>query len=292
MVAFQRLGYDLPEYAHVPAVAEPGSKNKLSKRKIAQYLKIPDFKKVYEHGQVIATAIGLKTSADTFNPVIVDFYREVGYLPDAIINYLMLLGWSLDDKTEFFSRQQMIDSFTLERVVKNPAGLDPDKLAAFQVHWMQQLTLDERIDGCAAFLAKAGIIAERAFVARVVETLGERLRLFADILDYDEFFAADDALAYDDKAFEKRIRNAEAAPLLERYAATLAAVEPFDAPALDAAMRAFCEREAITIGQIVHAVRVAATGKAVGPGLFESLALLGRDACVARIRRTLARLRQ
>src|SRR5205814_404889 len=87
----QGLGYPLPEYAHVPFVAEPGSKNKLSKRKLDQYLKNPDFKKVYEHGQAVATAIGLKTSADTFNPVIVDFYRQVGYLPDALINYLLLL---------------------------------------------------------------------------------------------------------------------------------------------------------------------------------------------------------
>src|SRR5919197_4723745 len=81
------LGYELPQYAHVPFVAEPGSKNKLSKRKIAQYLKNPDFKQIYDHGQAIAAAIGLKTAAETFNPVVVDFYRQVGYLPDAILNY-------------------------------------------------------------------------------------------------------------------------------------------------------------------------------------------------------------
>src|SRR4029077_9667495 len=80
------LGWPRPEYAHVPFVAEPGSKNKLSKRKLAQYLKNPDFKKVYEQGQAIATAVGLQTSAETFNPVIVHFYKQVGYLPDAILN--------------------------------------------------------------------------------------------------------------------------------------------------------------------------------------------------------------
>src|SRR5206468_11677297 len=95
------LGYPRPEYAHVPFVAEPGSENKLSKRKIAQYLKNPDFKKVYEHGQAIASAIGLKTSAETFNPVVVDFYRQVGYQPDPIVNQQLVLGWSLDDKSEY-----------------------------------------------------------------------------------------------------------------------------------------------------------------------------------------------
>src|SRR5262249_8496329 len=108
----QGLGYPLPEYAHVPFVAEPGSKKNLSKRKlskgkIANYLKNPDFKKVYEHGENVAKQIGLTVGADTFNPVIVDFYQQVGYLPHAVVNYLLLLGWALDDKTEFFTREGM-----------------------------------------------------------------------------------------------------------------------------------------------------------------------------------------
>src|SRR6202007_2293537 len=83
------LGYELPIYAHLPYVAEPGSKTKLSKRKLDKYLKNRDFAQVMEHGQEIARALGLHTTADTFNPVIVDFYEQVGYLPDAIINYLV-----------------------------------------------------------------------------------------------------------------------------------------------------------------------------------------------------------
>src|SRR5438874_8187654 len=155
----QGLGYPLPEYAHVPFVAEPGSKNKLSKRKIAQYLKNPDFKKVYEQGQAIAAAIGLKTSAETFNPVIVDFYKQVGYLPKAILNYLVLLGWSLDDKTEFFSRLQMIELFSLERVNKAPASFDPKKLYAFQDHYMQELPLEEKMSLVIPYLEKSGILS-------------------------------------------------------------------------------------------------------------------------------------
>ena len=94
----------LPEYAHLPFVAEPGSANKLSKRKLDKYLKNRDFSELFEHGERIARAIGLAVAAETFNPVIVDFYREVGYLPEALVNYLLLLGWSLDDKTEDFTR--------------------------------------------------------------------------------------------------------------------------------------------------------------------------------------------
>jgi len=114
----QALGYPIPEYAHFPVVAEPGSKNKLSKRKIADYLKNPDFRKLYEHGERIVKTLGLPTAAETFNPVIVDFYERVGYLPEAILNYIVLLGWSFDDKTEFFTIQELIDAFSIERINK------------------------------------------------------------------------------------------------------------------------------------------------------------------------------
>ncbi len=102
---FEGLGHEPPEFAHLPFVAEPGSRNKLSKRKLDKYLKNPDFAKMHQHGVAIADAIGLETAAETFNPVIVDFYEKVGYLPDALVNYLLLLGWALDDRTEFFSRR-------------------------------------------------------------------------------------------------------------------------------------------------------------------------------------------
>ena len=85
-----------------------------------------------EHGQSIARRMGLAVAAETFNPVIVDFYEQVGYLPDALLNYLLLLGWSLDDKTEEFTRDEMLRHFSLERVNKAPASFDPEKLLAFQ----------------------------------------------------------------------------------------------------------------------------------------------------------------
>ena len=98
----EALGYPRPAYAHLPFVAEPGSRTKLSKRKLDKYLKNRDFAQMVEHGRKIAEAIGHPVEADAFNPVIVDFYQTVGYLPEAIINYLALLGWSLDDKTRAF----------------------------------------------------------------------------------------------------------------------------------------------------------------------------------------------
>jgi glutamyl-tRNA synthetase len=293
----QGLGYPLPEYAHVPFVAEPGSKNKLSKRKIAQYLKNPDFKKVYEHGQAIAASIGLQVSAETFNPVIVDFYKQVGYLPDAVLNYLVLLGWSLDDKTEFFSRQQMIELFSLERVNKAPASFDPKKLSAFQDRYMQALPLEEKVALVVPYLEKAGILpspplnGEPPKLKEIVSAAGDRIKVAGDILDYTDFFMADDRLHYDEAAFDKRIRKPpEAAILLKKFRDRLVSVEPFQAATLDQSMQEFVRTEGIAIGQIIHALRVAVTGKAIGFGVFESLAILGRERSMARIDQALRRL--
>src|SRR5205807_1122753 len=141
------LGYPQPEYAHLPPVAEPGSKRKLSKRRIGEYLAntgpaYRGFRQVHEHATRIANLIGLSSTAETFNPVIVDLYEQVGYLPDAVVNFLMLLGWSYDDKTEDFTRQDMIDLFSLERVNKEAASFDAGKLFAFQDRYMQCLPLE------------------------------------------------------------------------------------------------------------------------------------------------------
>ncbi|HJT33503.1 MAG TPA: glutamate--tRNA ligase [Pirellulales bacterium] len=290
----QSLGYPLPEYAHLPYVAEPGSKNKLSKRKLDKYLKNRDFALVNEHGQAIAQALGLATAADTFNPVIVDFYEQVGYLPDAIINYLMLLGWSLDDKTEFFSRQQMIDHFTLERVNQSPASFDPKKLWAFQDHYMQALSLDEKVERMLPFLVKAKLIASadspgvRELLAKIVAAAGDRLKVSGDILAYaDFFFLPDDAYAFDTEAADKHLRKPEAAERLKKFRARLAALAAFDVETLERAMHEFLEAEQIKIGAVIHAIRVAVTGKAVGPGLYDCLAILGQEKCLRRIDRAL-----
>ena len=291
------LGYAPPAFAHLPYVAEPGSGEKLSKRKLSTYLKHHEFKKIHDHGADIAEALGLAVTPESFSPVMIDFYREVGYEPDALLNYLLLLGWSLDDRTETFTREQMIEHFSLERVNRSAASFDPQKLLAFQARRMQALGVDARVERVLPFLARAGRVddpptaAQHARIRQVVEAAGDRIKVAGDILDYPEFFQADGEVAYDKKAFAKRVRKDGVAPLLRGFRDSVEAVEPFEAPALDLCMHAFVEAEGITIGQIIHAVRVAVTGKAVGFGLFDGLAILGRDACLARIDRALERLK-
>ncbi|HIE92485.1 MAG TPA: glutamate--tRNA ligase, partial [Acidobacteria bacterium] len=290
------LGYEAPVFAHLPYVAEPGSAEKLSKRKLSKYLKHHEFKKAYDHGAAIAEALGRVVTPDTFSPVVVDFYRAVGYEPDALVNYLLLLGWSLDDRTETFTREQMIEHFSLERVNRSPASFDPQKLLAFQERRMQALSVEARVRRVLPFVEGVGLVdspptdPQRARVTDVVRAAGERLKVAGDILNYPEFFQPDADVAYDEKAFTKRVRKEGVDTRLRRFRERLVVVDPFDAPTLDQAMHDFVATEGIGIGQIIHAVRVAATGKAVGFGLFEGLAILGRAACLARIDRALDRL--
>lgn len=288
------LGYPRPEYAHLPFVAEPGSSNKLSKRKLAQYLKNADFKKVHDRGLAIAKAIGLPTSDETFNPVIVDFYEQIGYLPDAIVNYLLLLGWSLDDKTEFFTRQEMIDAFTLERVNKAPASFDVKKLGAtFQEHYMNQLELVPKVSMVANFARQAKFTSAPSldgYLGAIVQAAGERIKIAGDIIDYADFYTADDELPIDDKAFDKRIRKPEKArELLRQCRQALAEAPAFDPAGVEQVIVAFTQQHGIELGDIIHALRVATTGKGVGFGLYDTLAILGQPRVLNRIDLALAR---
>ena len=286
----QALGYRMPAYAHLPYVAEPGSKRKLSKRKLEAYLKNPDFAQVHRHGTEIAAALGLATTPETFNPVTVDFYEQVGYLPAAIVNYLVLLGWSLDDRTEFLTREQMVESFSLARVNPAPASFDAVKLGAFQLHHMQGLSVEQKTAGVLPFLAKAGWISEPASdeefarIARIIQALGDRLKVFGDIVLQARFFFGEEVVAVDEKAFAKRLLAEGATERLAAYRTWLATVsDPFDAGSLQQGTHEFLESRGWAMGDIVHAVRVAVTGSAVGPGLFDTLEILGRDRCLRRI---------
>jgi glutamyl-tRNA synthetase len=293
----QGLGYPMPEYAHLPYVAAPGSKEKMSKRKIKDYLKNPEFKRLYDHGHTIAEAIGHQGTPDTFNPVLVDFYAKVGYLPEAILNYLALVGWSLDDKTEDFTREELVKVFTLDRVVKAPASFDPKKLWSFQDRHMQKLPVKQKVAKMLPFLQKAGLVSTPApcevgpMLTRIVEAAGDRLKIAGDILSYaDFFFVPDDKLVYDEKDVEKRLKKEGTKELLIKFREKLASVEPFTAATLEAMMHAFLEEQGIKIGDVVHVVRVAVTGKGVGPGLYDCLELIGKEACLRRIDRAVGML--
>ena len=262
ILIFEALGYPLPKFAHVPYVAEPGSKKKLSKR---------------------------------FGAVGLDHFIDKGYLPEAMMNYLARLGWSLDASQEIFTRAELIEKFSLERVTSSPASHDPDKLFWLEGEWMKQLPLEAKVAGTLPYLRKEGLVGEtisdetRQRIEAVILALGDRLKVFSDILTLGRYFFTE-TVVYDPDAVKKRLRKEGVPQLLAGLDAMLATVEPFDLPTLEKAVHDYSEANAIPMGQVVNPLRVATTGQGVGPGLYDCLAILGRETCRARIAGALALL--
>lgn len=292
---YEALGATVPVFAHIPFVTAPGTTRKLSKRDLKKYHTLPQFKRLFEFGDSVFPALGLEISEE-LNPVMVSFYREAGFLPEAVLNALSRLGWSYDDKTENMSLEFVAAQFSLDRVVKSPAGFDIDKLFAFQEHWMAQLPLTEKATRCLPYLETAARVQgwevpSADFVEQLVIALGDRLKVFSDIVRYDEYFVTDDAMAYDEKGYEKRIRRDEHAATRLRGMRDLFATAPsFDAATLDRMLHEWVETQGLGMGDVIHALRIATTGKPAGPGMFDALALLGRDRCLNRIDRTLHKI--
>jgi glutamyl-tRNA synthetase len=145
------------------------------------------------------------------------------------------------------------------------------------------------------FLEKATLIAspptaaERETIEKVIVAAGDRIKVAGDVLAFPEFFQKDQQLIYDEPAFEKYLRQGDGPALLARFRDRLAVAEPFDATTLESLMQQFIADQQIKIGQVIHPVRVAVTGKSVGLGLFDTLAILGKETCLRRIERAIGR---
>jgi glutamyl-tRNA synthetase len=296
----QSLGYPLPVYAHLPYVAEPGGTAKLSKRKLEKYLKQKDFAILNQLGDTIAKRAGIEIVPETFNPVVIDFYRETGFLPGAILNYLLLLGWSLDDSTEHFTLDDALKYFSLERVNKAPASFDPQKLVAFQSRWMNQLDIKKKVAMVLPYLQKAGWIANPApcdiavRLSKIVAAAGDRIKVAGDILQFDELFTAAETMNVDAELFQKKLASDPVAiAVLREFRAELDGVEDFTHEAMEPILKGFVEKKGIKLGTCISALRIALTGKANGLGIFDYFELFGKqdslrriDLCVSRLNGT------
>jgi len=284
VLIFEALDYPMPKFGHVPVVNEPNSKKKLSKRDMKKFV-TPEIR-------AKLNAIGWTDEQieqrDDLNPATVAFYREMGYLPAGLVNYLGRLGWSLDAESEYIPLDTMIANFSLDRVNDSPASFDPNKLYWLAGEYMKLLPLPDKVAGCLPFLKRAKLIGDtlddalRAKLERIIVACGDRIKLFSDILPYGAPFLRAEP-AYDPKAVEKRLKKAGAADLLREFTTHLQKAEIWEAAALEKLLHDFCTAKGIKIGEMVHPVRVAATGVEVGLGLFDALAILGRDEALRRI---------
>jgi glutamyl-tRNA synthetase len=234
------LGHDAPFYAHVPMVLGADGK-KLSKRHGAQG---------------------------------VDEFRAGGYIPEALMNFLARLGWSLDDHTEVFSRDELVRLFSIERVSSSAAVFDYAKLDWLNGHWLRSLPPDEYGYRLAAYLRERGYGWDEGLVRATVPLVQEKLAKLDEYPQYAGFF------------FERRDGHAAGeadASVLAAAEEALRGADPFTSERIEAALRGLAERLGLPPRKAFQPIRLAVTGSKVSPGLFESIELLGRDEALARI---------
>ena len=220
-------------------------------------------------------------------------FREQGFLPDALFNFLALLGWAPGGDREIMTRREMAQAFDFAHCKASPARFDVKKLT-----WMngEYIARQPRADFEAAFdarLAAAGLPHEplNGLRAELLDQIQPRTKTYADIPANCRWFFAED-YPFDEKAVAKRLHADGAAAVLDEAAAAIEAAPDFTVASLEALVRALGEAKGCGMGPLVHPIRVAVSGRAEGPGLFEMLWLLGRGRTLRRLRAVAARLRE
>ena len=218
-------------------------------------------------------------------------YRRRGYLPDALLNFLALLGWSPGDDREFFTREELAAEFSLERVRPAAAQLSLDKLRWLNALHMERLPDADFLEGFRRALDEAGIGrgTDPGETARAAALLRDRIKVFDEAPTLAVYLLTED-YPYDPEAVRKRLLRPEASDQLKAVEQRWSRQAVFDAAAAEASLRELADRLGVSAGALIHPVRVAVSGVARGPGLFDLVATLGRDRTAARIRRTLERI--
>ena len=258
ILIYRALGAALPEFAHIPMILG-ADRSKMSKR----------------HG---ATSV-------------VE-YEKAGFLAEAFFNFMTLLGWSPpDDSREIYSQRELVDLFTLERVVAHGAIFDAEKLKWMNLQYIKALSPDDLYRRSVPFLEAIPGFPGPYGPAALRELAGlfrERMNTLADITRHAEYFFQEPE-AYDEKGLKNALKTPDLPAVVEALAARLAAVDPFVHDPIEAAVRAVAEGRGIGAGKVIHPARLALSGRTEGPGLFELMAVLGRECCVARLRAFLDR---
>jgi nondiscriminating glutamyl-tRNA synthetase len=255
VLLYRALGFTPPLFAHIPLILGP-DRSPLSKR----------------HG---TNSVG-------------DFKR-LGYLPEAMLNYMSLLGWSYDGKTELFSKDNLVKSFTLERVVKSPACFNLEKLQWLNGHYIREADEERIFQLCLENLWDAGAINEDfmresgAALKRMIGTVKSSLKTISDVGEQLTYFLGE-VHSYDPVGLSKHL-NLDNIPILEEGIGILEDTVSLDAMTLEERFRGNASHTGRKFAEYVHPMRLAITGRTASPNLFELIEILGRGRCIVRLKR-------
>ena len=251
VLLYDAFGWEPPKFAHVPQILAP-DKSKLSKR----------------HGATSVLA-----------------YRDMGYLPDALVNYLALLGWAFDATTEIMSREELIRNFSMEKINKTGAVFDINKLDWMNGCYIRQLSLPDLTSRLMPYLEKAGLAtdADREYFGRVMPLVQERIKKLSEIVEFTDFFFSD-KLEYDGSLLVAKGLTAQSSLAALRTARErMEAITPWDHATLEEVIRPLAGELGLKTGQLFGILRVATTGRTAAPPLFETMEVLGRERVMPRL---------
>ncbi|MSP11524.1 MAG: glutamate--tRNA ligase [Chloroflexi bacterium] len=268
VLLYQAFGWEMPVFAHLSLILDPNGKGKMSKRK----------------------TVDASSGQEHF--VQVREFRQAGYLPEAMLNYLTLLGWSYNDKTEIMSREEFIASFDLKGIKASPAAFSYDKLNWMNGIYIRELPAAELARHLIPFLEQAGIkptddITTWPTLLAIIPLVRERLKTLAEAPALVDFFFQEIGLP-DPESLQGKLTPAETRLILEQTRSILATLPEFTATATEEALRDMAGQLGKKPGVIFTPVRVAVTGKTVAPPLFGSLEILGRQRVDERLARAIA----
>jgi len=273
VMLYRALGWenDRPAFAHLPLILKPTGKGKLSKRD-GDKAGFPVFPLEWTspEGEVASG------------------YRESGYLPNAVVNLLALLGWNPGTEQEIFSIDQLIESFTIERVNKSGARFDPDKAKWFNHQYILKMNDDDLADMFIPVLVSKGIDTEKSFVSKVVGLVKERVDFVSELWEQVFFFFVQPT-EYDDKVVKKRWKG-DIPAFMAELASMLSGVDNWEAESIKSFISAKIEEKELGFGLVMNAFRLALVGGGFGPDLMTIAELIGKEETIARISKAVEKL--
>jgi len=286
---YEAFGWRVPAHAHVPMVLNPDGRGKLSKRKtVPQAGAAPEPRSQNADADADAEDEGAGVAMTQVNE-----FRDAGYLPEAMFNYLCLLGWSFSGDQDLFTPEQAQERFRLEDVNPAPARWDPARLDAMNGHYLRALDEEDLALRLTPFLEAAGLDVEGdggQKLRAVAKLLQERLTTLSDAVEQADYFWSEPAPAPVADLVPRKLDTARTAELLAIAADTLLTQEPWTAEALEQTLRRLAEQEGVKAGPLFQPIRVAVTASKAAPPLFDTLEVVGREPCLARIRLAAERL--
>jgi glutamyl-tRNA synthetase len=278
---YQALGWESPEFAHLPLIMKPVGKGKLSKRD-GDKMGFPVFPLAWK------TAEG-----DIFSG-----YREDGYLPESVINFLALLGWNPGTEQEFFSLEELVATFDLDRVNKSGARFDPEKTKWFQHHYLQEMSEDDLTNQFAVFLQNRFSVIhndsdesikisrftrnDNQILKTIVSSLKERATFVSDLWEQGSFFF-ETPNSYDEKASKKAFKE-DTPQILQSVLEILEELEDYSSASLSEKIKGWITSQEISFGKVMMPLRLALVGEMKGPDVFDIAFLLGKKETIKRVK--------